>query len=165
MDSLADGTYFLKEITASFERIYERKSAQTAYSERSPDPLTTTTDDEESDDFVSLDIEASTPSVGGRGKSIDSMTSLTKNFASKASFGSFKGGMTRNSTYVWASGRPNVNVVVTGVAAALPGRHTSAFKPGVDSIQRIIAGENFITAVPDYVKVGVFLKLRDGRCY
>lgn len=60
--------------------------------------------------------------------------------------------MTRNSTYVWASGRPNVNVVVTGVAAALPGRHSAAFKPGVDSIQRIIAGENFITELPVEVK-------------
>ena len=78
--------------------------------------------------------------------------------------------MTRNSTYVWASGRPNVNVVVTGVAAALPGRHSCAFKPGVDSIQRIIAGENFITEIPPEVKdlmleknVNEVVKGKDGQ--
>lgn len=60
--------------------------------------------------------------------------------------------MTRNATFIWASGRPNVNVVVTGVAAALPGRHSSVFKPGADSIQRIIDGENFITELPVEVK-------------
>lgn len=45
-----------------------------------------------------------------------------------------------------------VKVVVTGVAAALPGRDGSVFNPGVNNIQRIINGECFISTIPDYVK-------------
>ena len=60
--------------------------------------------------------------------------------------------LSRNKTYVWASGRPNVRVVVTGVAAALPGRDTQVIKPGMNNIQRIIAGENCITPISDQVK-------------
>jgi len=36
-------------------------------------------------------------------------------------------GLVRNTTHVWAIGRPNVNVVVTGIAAALPGTAYSTF--------------------------------------
>jgi hypothetical protein len=60
--------------------------------------------------------------------------------------------MTRSETKVWASGKPNVRVVITGVSAALPGRDGEVFTPGVDNIQRILNGENFISAVPDRVK-------------
>jgi hydroxymethylglutaryl-CoA synthase len=63
-----------------------------------------------------------------------------------------RGGISRNKTYVWASGRPNVRVVVTGVAAALPGRDSNVFTPGVNNIHRIIKGENFITEIPVAVK-------------
>jgi hypothetical protein len=58
----------------------------------------------------------------------------------------------RSETRVWASGKPNVRVVITGVSAALPGRDGEVFTPGVDNIQRILSGENFISAVPDRVK-------------
>jgi 3-oxoacyl-(acyl-carrier-protein) synthase len=61
-------------------------------------------------------------------------------------------GLRRNSTFVWASGRPNVNVVVTGVSAALPGRHSNVFSTDCDNILRIINGENFITDIPDHIK-------------
>jgi hypothetical protein len=60
--------------------------------------------------------------------------------------------VTRSETKVWASGKPNVRVVITGVSAALPGREGEVFTPGVDNIQRILNGENFISAVPDRVK-------------
>ena len=53
---------------------------------------------------------------------------------------------------VWASGRPIVRVVVTGVAAALPGRTTDVFAPNVNNIQRIINGEQFIGPIPDVVR-------------
>jgi hypothetical protein len=105
--------------------------------------------DSEDSDFINLDIPETETELEG-----DS-AGFRETFSNKVSLGSAnsRSGMTRNSTYVWASGRPNVNVVVTGVAAAVPGRHSAAFKPGVDSIQRIIAGENFITPVPLEVKV------------
>ena len=53
---------------------------------------------------------------------------------------------------MYGLGRPNVRVVVTGVAAALPGRDTQVIKPGMNNIQRIIAGENCITPISDQVK-------------
>ena len=62
------------------------------------------------------------------------------------------GGLKRNETFVWASGRHNVNVVVTGAAAALPGRNGIAIAPGVNNMQRIIDGENFIEPIPVPVK-------------
>ena len=58
----------------------------------------------------------------------------------------------RSETQVWASGRPNVSVVITGVSAALPGRDGAVFTPGMDNIQRIINGETFIAPIPDAVK-------------
>lgn len=65
-------------------------------------------------------------------------------------------GLRRNAqSFVWASGRSNVEIVVTGVSAALPGRNGSVFPatgPALCNIQRIIAGENFITSIPDDVK-------------
>ena len=57
----------------------------------------------------------------------------------------------RSESYVWASGRNNVEIVVTGVSAAVPGRNGSVFpKEGnaLDNIHRIIDGENFITPLP-----------------
>ena len=57
-----------------------------------------------------------------------------------------------SKTFVWASGRPNVKVVVTGVAAALPGRDSAVFTPGVNNVHRIIRGENCITNIPSHIK-------------
>ena len=48
--------------------------------------------------------------------------------------------------------RPSVNVVITGISAALPGRNADVFTPGVNNIRRIIDGECFITQIPDHVK-------------
>lgn len=62
-------------------------------------------------------------------------------------------GMPRVQTMVWASGKLNVKVVVTGVAAALPGRDKPlVIESGSKNIQRVIQGENFITPIPDHVK-------------
>mmetsp|Transcript_26247 Transcript_26247/g.58952 ORF Transcript_26247/g.58952 Transcript_26247/m.58952 type:complete len:590 (-) Transcript_26247:150-1919(-) len=59
--------------------------------------------------------------------------------------------LTRSTTEVWASGRPNIKVVVTGVSAALPGRDHDVFPPGVNNIRRIIDGESFISNLPSEV--------------
>ena len=64
---------------------------------------------------------------------------------SESSFGR----LTRNETYVWASGRPGVKVVVTGVSAALPGRNTDVFSP--EGVKRIINGQNCILPMPGKV--------------
>ncbi len=81
-------------------------------------------------------------------------TPTTNNFYSNSlsSSSSNGGGLRRNKTYVWASGRPGINVVVTGVAAALPGRDKDVFKDGRKNIYRIIQGEQLIDAIPDQVK-------------
>ena len=60
--------------------------------------------------------------------------------------------LNRSRTEVWATGRHQVHVVVTGVAAGVPGREGDVFAPGVDNIRRIIAGESFITEIPASVK-------------
>jgi len=60
--------------------------------------------------------------------------------------------MRRSDSFVWASGRPIVRVVITGVSAALPGPDKPAFTPGVNNIHRIIDGESFIHQVPTSVK-------------
>lgn len=54
----------------------------------------------------------------------------------------------RNSSHVWASGRPLVRVVITGVAAILPGAKIQ----GKGDIERIIDGENFISPVKTEVQ-------------
>ena len=150
------GTYYLKEITASFERIYERKTPDSgADNSTSLNNSRLIDEGQEEDDYFNADaVDIDSISLGeSKNPNGNSNHNLSKGgFSSKSSFGSFKGGLTRNTTYVWASGRPNVNVVVTGVAAALPGRNTQAFKPGVDNIQRIITGENFISELPTEVK-------------
>lgn len=146
-DGLWSGTYYLKEITANYERIYERKPLDVSVAAACEQS------EGDYDDYVNLDISES------ENESDSPSETLHKGFASKLSLTSTTGrsAIPRNSTYVWASGRPNVSVVVTGVAAAVPGRYTAAFKPGVDSIQRIIAGENFITPIPSEIKVPMFI--------
>lgn len=81
----------------------------------------------------------------------------------------FTSPLRRNQTYVWASGRPNVRVVVTGVAAALPGRDSTAIIPGINNVQRIINGENCIKPIPVEVRnamldknVVMLIKGKDG---
>lgn len=60
-----------------------------------------------------------------------------------------------NQSYVWASGRSNVEIVVTGVSAGLPGRNGAVFPKngsGLCNIRRIIDGENCIDSIPDDIK-------------
>ena len=64
--------------------------------------------------------------------------------------------LTRNKTQIWASGRPGVKVVVTGISAALPGRSTDVFSK--EGIQRIINGQNCILPIPEDVKVEMLEK-------
>ena len=147
---LLGGTYYLKEITPNFERIYERKQHSTHWSEINL--MQHSISDIETALSISDPDAPPPPTLNGNG--LDSVGFITKGGLKKVSSKKFGSnlGMTRNSTYIWASGRPNINIVVTGVSAAVPGRYSCALKPGVDSIQRIINGENFITELPQEVK-------------
>lgn len=74
----------------------------------------------------------------------------------------------RSDSFVWASGRPILRVVITGVAAALPGESTSTLlsssnpssnlNSNVNNIHRIIDGECFIEQIPDDVKESMLEK-------
>ena len=77
---------------------------------------------------------------------------LTVDSASACDTDTVRTRIPRSDTEVWASGRPNVKVVVTGISAALPGRNGDVFTPGVNNIRRIIDGECFISPIPDSVK-------------
>jgi hydroxymethylglutaryl-CoA synthase len=132
-DSLFPGTFYLKEITAQYERIYERKvdNGSLINGSSSFDSDVAFADD------VALSIEDDTPSLISKGSNsilnkftksvsislLDSSGNSTEKVLSRPS-------LVRNKTVVWASGRPNVNVVVTGIAAALPGRNKNVFEAG-----------------------------------
>lgn len=161
--SMQIGTYFLASIDEKHRRVYERKTKQESPI-GSPPRVT------------AGNSSSATPDKSGRARSVteDFNTTATTTMEIKAmspprpgvtTEGAGNAGtapdisnvpeppsLSRSKTYVWASGRPNVRVVVTGVAAALPGREAQVFKPGVNNIQRIIAGENCITPIPGQVK-------------
>ena len=90
---------------------------------------------------MGMDAGAGMMGMMGRRNSGDSL-------GSQGSSNSFAR-LTRNETYVWASGRPGVPVVVTGISAALPGRDHDVFSK--EGIKRIINGENCILPMPKEV--------------
>lgn len=72
--------------------------------------------------------------------------------AESVSPGFIRASLRKNDSFVWASGLPILRVVITGVSAALPGRNSAVFSPGVNNIHRIISGESFITEISREVK-------------
>ena len=158
---LHNNTYFLKSITPSNRRVYERLHRQnlgTNLRHRYEDITLPQSAIIDIESYIYPEGHRSTPGHMPMGRNSYKMLNKSEVESVREDEHTFSKGLTRNKTYVWASGRPNVNVVVTGVAAALPGRHSSVFKPGVDSIQRIIDGENFITEIPENVKVDMLDK-------
>jgi len=131
-DKLFPGTFYLKEVTAQCERIYERKPLNSV--QKLGGSLVVCNVAE----AVGLDLNSSAPDDSNGNKApVSSVVDSA---------------LVRNKTYVWASGRTNVNVVVTGVAAALPGRDQEVFPVGINNIERIIEGESFLTPIPDLIK-------------
>lgn len=140
-DNMFPGAYYLEEINAAYERIYHRKPLDDVRFVGGPLLTDSGATDEEDDQFNSIETMHSSR-MNGAVEPED-----RQRFMSNASLG-----LKRNQTMVWASGRPNVRVVVTGIAAALPGRTKDVFSKGGNNVQRIIAGETFIGPIPDCVK-------------
>ena len=139
-DNMFPGAYYLEEINEAFERIYRRKPLDEVRFVGGPLLADSGVTDEEEDDSFSNRVLQTRLSFADPHEAHRSL-------AGNASMG-----LKRNQTMVWASGRPNVRVVVTGIAAALPGRTKDVFAKGVSNVQRIIAGETFIGPIPDSVK-------------
>lgn len=107
-----------------------------------------TTADEDSNQTLSLLSKVSIKSVNG-----SSIVPSVDNSTDKSIYSSINSSISpirRNETYVWPSGRPNIQVVITGVAAAVPGGRLglSTQSEGISNIHRIISGENFISSIP-----------------
>ena len=153
IDHIFPGTYYLESINTNYERIYLRKPLQSIRNIGSIKLR---------DDVKSLSLHAPSEDEGitiddvdiednDRASPLPSSTLFKKN--SKNSLSNLPGlGLTRSKTMVWASGRPNIRVVVTGISAALPGRDKAVFTPGVNNIQRIINGEQCISLIPNNVR-------------
>jgi hydroxymethylglutaryl-CoA synthase len=142
-DDMFPGAFYLEEINAASERVYRRKSLEDIRfigGQPLADVGVTDAEEEEDDSFSNRALTTRTLSFAG------------PNDNHRALAGNTSMGLKRNQTMVWASGRPNVRVVVTGIAAALPGRTKDVFAKGVSNVQRIIAGETFIGPIPDTVK-------------
>jgi len=212
-EGLFPGTFFLTEISAKYERTYQRKPLEAVRVLGGPQAreLSVRESHESSrrsrlgssgsaggasdgDDLsmdlamqLEIDSDAPRPSEGGgafwlhaegapmrlRGTSDESsdqdgaLSGLAG--GSSSGLGVRRPTLSKSKTFVWASGRPNVKVVVTGVAAALPGRDSAVFTPGVNNVDRILRGENCITPIPAHVKdsmleknVSLLKKNKDG---
>lgn len=150
VDKLAPGTFYLHAINSSSERIYKRKPLQSQQIKGGPlfHPRTLSIGAEDVNIGLGIDIDDSSSK-----KELQPLKTLPKaSFSQDTIFNTSSSGLRRNETQVWASGRPNVKVVVTGVAAALPGRYGDVFSASNDNIQRIINGETCITPIPTEVK-------------
>jgi hydroxymethylglutaryl-CoA synthase len=152
---LYPGTFYLSFISPQYERLYTRRPLTEPRVVGGPlvvksAPVDESVDDINMDEFgVGLNMDEFDPSVPMK-SSLSGLASSSNASQMSPSFGSFAR-LTRSETEVWASGRPNVKVVVTGVSAALPGRDHDVFPPGVNNIQRIIEGESFISNLPTEV--------------
>jgi hypothetical protein len=123
-EGLAPGAFYLAGINAQYERTYARVPALPSL----PFPAEPA---EESEPDLELTLG---------GLALGGMSPLRKDG---------KSSLKRSKTQVFASGRSTVQVVVTGISAALPGRHGQVFAGGRGSgaanVSRIINGENFIS--------------------
>jgi 3-hydroxy-3-methylglutaryl-CoA-synthase len=150
LDKLATGTYFLEFIGANYERVYRRKgqfgSDLSSFYQRK--------ESEDLDIGVDLDRVSLTdvsPKMATSPKPLSVATLNARNKLLSASTSVATPNMRRNTTQIFATGRPNIIVVVTGVSAALPGRNSNVFSTEKSNIQRIIDGEVCITNIPPNV--------------
>lgn len=161
VDKLFPGTFYLTHINAVYERQYERKpltDVQVKGGSILQEAMVVNQQQENvEEDEIGVDLDSVSIAIDGKKEGNGSMNGNGKGMLGKAKNPSFnnhgEAGMRRNVTVVWPSGRPNITVVVTGIAAALPGRDKDVFSPagGVDNVRRIIRGESFLTAIPDEV--------------
>jgi hydroxymethylglutaryl-CoA synthase len=180
VDNLYPGTFYLDTINSSYERKYVMKSIELS---RVSGPMTITNGSTmkktpstgEDDDFYTGGISMDSPNIPRNGQSPLNGSSAHSN-KSGLSLQPINASLNQPSiahsqTMVWASGKLMVKVVVTGVAAALPGRDKQVIiKDGESNIKRIIDGENFITEIPKHVKDAMLeknmvetIKTSDGK--
>mmetsp|Transcript_35743 Transcript_35743/g.33876 ORF Transcript_35743/g.33876 Transcript_35743/m.33876 type:complete len:1078 (+) Transcript_35743:181-3414(+) len=151
-DNMFPGAFYLEEITKTYERNYRRKGL---FEERVVGgPIVQDVDIEIDNEkqMVQDSLNKLKLSFREPAERIGSPVSALSPDHSTGLGEFISPGMKRNQTMVWASGRPNVRVVVTGIAAALPGRTNDVFPKGVNNIQRIIKGETCIGPIPTEVK-------------
>ena len=139
-DSMFPGTFYLEEINVAYERVYRRKPLNEMRFVGGPLIQDAGVTDEEEEDLAVVSSR------------LKSRLSFSEPPSTKMVPVAASPALKRNQTMVWASGRPNVRVVVTGIAAALPGRTKDVFAKGVNNVQRIIDGETCIGPIPDDVK-------------
>ena len=160
IDKLFPGTFYLDEISTSYERNYIRKPLDAIQVKDGPLMVEMLLENgilggeqQDMNEMFNVGMDLSNKSQEDREVEMNTNTlSPRHKLGSKQVLPSPDFNLRRNETQVWASGRPNVRVVVTGVAAALPGRNTAVFAPGVNNIHRILKGENCIEVIPDEVK-------------
>ena len=140
IENMYPGTYYLEEINAEYERIYCRKPLDDVRFIGGPLLADSGATDEEDDTFKAVSTD------------LNRRLSFAESAEESKAIMGASPGLKRNQTMVWASGKPNVKVVVTGIAAALPGRTKDVFSKGVSNVQRIIAGETCIGPIPTEVK-------------
>jgi hypothetical protein len=171
-EKLFPGTYYLTEITKNYERMYSRKPLN---SHQMMGGSLMKKEENEYDNEVGVNIDDASPTPTGSDSqkaivrpstSFSTSVPLSLLNSNSTSPLPMMGRLTRNQTVVWASGRRNVSVVVTGVSAALPGRNNDVFKEGVNNIQKILNGESCITEIPNHVKdsmleKNLFLTIKD----
>jgi hydroxymethylglutaryl-CoA synthase len=140
---LFPGTYHLSEINTNYERMYVRKplnETQEKGGSLFAETMVSAQQDEDSiidEDDVGVDLDKM-----GIAPSFSSVNNISQ-----------KALLPRNETRIFASGRRNVKVVVTGISAAVPGRNNEVFPTdGSNNITKIIEGKSFITPIPDNVK-------------
>lgn len=153
-DKLYPGTYYLQEINASFERVYQRKPASGTRllgGALMPSvPMARSVSFEE----VGVDLDEEVPAQE---------VPVIEEDDTPATGGShgigLRSTLSRSQTYVWASGRPNVQVVVTGIAAALPSKSDDCDQlPSAENVKRIVNGESFLSIIPDDVQASMLDK-------
>lgn len=162
IDHIFPGTYYLDTINTSYERTYSRKplsAKRNIGSTKLRDHVAAlslkTPSTEEGLTIDDVDIEEYDTD---RASPLPSSALFNKKNSKSGSFERMGQGLTRSKTVVWASGRPNIRVVVTGISAALPGRDKAVFTPGVNNIQRIINGEQCISLIPNAVRDSMISK-------
>lgn len=161
-EPLFPGTFFLQGISDKYERVYQRKSLEAVRVLGGPNRVegaVTGSEYDENDLSMQLgnQLDIGGHWVGTEGDSVRLRGGSEESADGELGglglhLGNGKPTMRKSKTFVWASGRPNVKVVVTGVAAALPGRNSAVFTPNINNVYRIIRGENCITSIPDDVK-------------
>lgn len=144
LDRVFPGTYYITHINKSYERSYARKPLDSPVIKGGP--MFVKSSEIETISEEPIDISEEIPN-----------SVVASNIFVGETIPDLRLGMKRNTTMVWSSGRSNVRVVITGVAAGLPGS-AGLFTPGVQNIHKILNGETCVSPIPETVKSNMLEK-------